>query len=480
MVNLDWRTKPVPVASLLLDTQNPRLSPRVTPSSQKDLIQYLFDHEQAIEVARSIARNGYFPTEPLLALPFGKSYVVVEGNRRLASLKALHVPQLLEGRAHNALLRLLKESGPSTYPDSVPVTIAPDRAATDRFIALRHVGTPVRRWQPENKATFILAKLSEGYDETSLQRMFGFTESDVRDAREIRAIADAVRATNLPENLREKANSPTPAVLTTIKRVFDSIPGRKALHVEPHGTDVYHVYTSPESFERALLRLAADVLSGKENSRTLNSGENIEGYFKRWPEKDKPPRETTAFAINRTKERQPPGSETPTPPKDKPRARRTNLYVLPKNLKVSFGAQRLLIIKDELSKLKRADFPNAGVVLLRVFFELMIRDYLERTQEMETIRGELKAKGRLPRHEQPEMRHLVKKVRQIAKERLEKSEAESVDRALSKGGWLEDMNAFVHQAREIPTPLDLLQFWERTQPLFRLMLEQPLPDDAEE
>jgi hypothetical protein len=41
-----------------------------------------------------------------------------------------------------------------------------------------------------------------------------------------------------------------------------------------------------------------------------------------------------------------------------------------------------------------------------------------------------------------------------------------------------DLNAFVHDS-DLPSARDIQQFWIRTEPLFRLMLEQDLEDDAQ-
>src|ERR1044071_10087703 len=92
-----WTTRPKTVRSLQLDPKNPRLGRETTARAPRDIIQYLFEHDKAMEVAQSIARNGYFPNEPLLAVRENNNLVVVEGNRRLAALKALLEPGLLEG-----------------------------------------------------------------------------------------------------------------------------------------------------------------------------------------------------------------------------------------------------------------------------------------------------------------------------------------------------------------------------------------------
>ena len=251
------------------------------------------------------------------------------------------------------------------------------------------------------------------------------------------------------------------------------------MHIDPDPNHVFLIRTTQDEFLRALTRFVGDVLSGRENSRTLNSADDMRSYFSQWPEDELPRRTQSAFPVSTVISPSYATEPIPEPQEPSPRGQRADNNVLPKKLKVKFGARRLGIIKDELSRLKRKDFPNAGIVLLRVFFELMIRDYFERTGEMETIKSELKDLNKLPQHGEPEMRHLVPRVREVAKKRLEKSQAGSVNRALSKGGWIEDLNAFVHQPQEIPTPDNLLQFWERTAPLFRLMLEQPVPTEGD-
>ncbi|KKM26533.1 hypothetical protein LCGC14_1583810, partial [marine sediment metagenome] len=80
----NWPTKPLAVASLHLDAKNPRLGRETTSRAPREIIQYLFDHDKAMEVAQSIATRGYFPNEPLLAIKEDGHFVIVEGNRRLA------------------------------------------------------------------------------------------------------------------------------------------------------------------------------------------------------------------------------------------------------------------------------------------------------------------------------------------------------------------------------------------------------------
>lgn len=66
MATDNWITKRRSVASLHLDAKNPRLGRETSARAPREIVQYLFEHDKALEVAQSIATRGYFPNEPLL------------------------------------------------------------------------------------------------------------------------------------------------------------------------------------------------------------------------------------------------------------------------------------------------------------------------------------------------------------------------------------------------------------------------------
>lgn len=228
-----WPTKPLFVNSLHLDPKNPRLGRESLSRAPREIIQYLFEHDKALEIADSISTRGYFSNEPLLAIRENDRLVVVEGNRRLAALKALSEPGLLEGSVERQVERLSRRIANPQSIVKVPVTIAPSRKATDRLIAGRHIGTPVLAWQAENRASFILDKLEEGYTNDELHDQLGFTLPDIQKARQIRAIADMARSLDLSDEVKAKIENPRAKLFTTLERVIESSVGRKYLLIEP-------------------------------------------------------------------------------------------------------------------------------------------------------------------------------------------------------------------------------------------------------
>lgn len=478
MVTDTWPTKRLPVASLYLDAKNPRLGRETTARAPRDIIQYLFDHDKAMEVAESIASRGYFPNEPLLAIKENGRHVIVEGNRRLAALIALREPGLLEGSLQRQVERLSRQLPDRQQLAKVPVTIAPNRRATDRQIVGRHIGTPVLAWQAENRASFILEKLAEGYDNTELRDDLGFSLADIQQARQTRAIADMARSLDLPDEVKAKLDNPRAKLFTTLERVFDSSVGRKYLMVEPDPDHGLRGATTKNEFVRGLTKLVTDVALGRQSSRTLNTNDNIRAYFEGWDPNERPTAKRGSFVPSdiirgssvASSSRKP---EPSPPPK---RAKPESNTVLPRDLKVTYGNARLADIRRELTKLKRKDYPNAGAVLLRVFFELTVINYLDRTDELPGIISKLEKKeGRKLPFGVPTMKQLVPEITRIAKERLAASEAKKVEKAVrydpAAPFTISDLHGFVHSS-DLPSERDILQFWLRTESLFRLMLER--------
>jgi len=482
MATDSWPTKRLSVASLHLDAKNPRLGRETLSRAPRDIIQHLFEHDKALEVADSIATRGFFPNEPLLAVRENDRLVVVEGNRRLAALKALREPGLLEGSLERQVERLSRRITDPQAIATVPVTIAPSRRATDRQIAGRHIGSPVLAWQAENRASFILDKLEEGYDNEELRDELGFTLPDIQKARQTRAIADMARSLDLPEEVKAKLDSPRAKIFTTLERVFDSSVGRDYLKVEPDPDHGLRGITTKNEFVRGFTKLVTEVALGKQSSRTLNTSENIRDYFKSWDSEERPASKRGSFVPSDVIQGKSVASPArkPEPATALTKPKQVSKTVLPRDFKVRFGNDRLTDIRRELAKMKREDYPNAGAVLLRVFFELAVVNYLERTGELPKLIKKLGGKGQLP-YGTPTMKQLVPEITRIAKMHLLPAEAIKVEKAIRYDAaapfTLSDLHAFVHQSSDLPSERDIWQFWLRTEPLFRMMLEQD-PESA--
>lgn len=286
------------------------------------------------------------------------------------------------------------------------------------------------------------------------------------------------RSLNLPEEVKAKLENPRAKIFTTLERVFNSSVGREYLKVDPDPEHGLRGMTTTAEFLRGFKKLVTDIALGKQSSRTLNKNEDIRDYFKSWDPKDLPAKKQGSFVPADIIQGRSVASSI-LKPKTRAVAKKPPYLsntVLPRDFKVQYGNDRLRDIRRELVKLKREEFPNAGAVLLRVFFELAVLDYLGRIGELPKIVEKIEKKeNRTLPFGTPTMKQLVPEIVEISKKRLNRADALKVQKAIrydpSAPFTISELHSFVHHS-DLPSARDILQFWSRTEPLFRLMLEQ--------
>lgn len=479
-----WIQEPLKIQSLHFDERNPRLGQERRQGSPREIITYLFETENAIDVAKSIATRGYFPNEPLLVVVEEDRYVVVEGNRRLAALKSLVDPDLVEGSQHGKVVRV-SEKWKATRPLAfVPCVIAPSRREANRVVAGRHQSNAVMSWSAEDRAQFILDCIDEGYTIEQLESELGFTGKDVQEARQRRAIVEMIRALKLSDEVRARVDSPRAQILSTIERVFNSRVGREYLMVERDPDIGLRGTTSAAQFKKGLRKLVTDVATpdSEWDSRSLNTIEDIGKYFEGWGPGELPRKVDATFTPAEIVGGAPQPTPTPTPAPEEKRRQPPKKPVIPVKFMVEYcGSDRIREIHEELTKLKPADCPNSGAVLLRVFTELVITDYLKRADAYDGLVDSLKSKQKLQSHG-PTFQQQVTEVLKLTKNRLDGNEHNLVRKAFSNDKaapfTLSELHSFVHSPNDLPSARDIEQFWSRAEPLFRIMLQESAVQDG--
>ena len=148
------------VDDLNLDPRNPRLGRfEVAKGLSQQQVLDILKTWSLFELAQSIARHGFWPQEALLVVeePIDgvSSWVVVEGNRRLAAVKLLLAAR--DGSAPSASWAALVQGTEAEVLDSLvslPCITADNRQDADAFLGFRHV-TGIKEWHPAEKAEFI-------------------------------------------------------------------------------------------------------------------------------------------------------------------------------------------------------------------------------------------------------------------------------------------------------------------------------------
>jgi hypothetical protein len=142
----------IKLEELKLDIKNPRFAELYSGSDNEDeLIEYLLYSESAEEVAKGISKAGeYYPDRPLWVIKNDDYYLIKDGNRRCAAVKALNHPNKYD-------LNLPKNS-----INELPVLIYNNKEDLETRILQEHTNSLFREWDRIAKALEVNKMYSSG------------------------------------------------------------------------------------------------------------------------------------------------------------------------------------------------------------------------------------------------------------------------------------------------------------------------------
>lgn len=157
----------MPVWDLVFDRQNPRLSEFDLGSTvtEEEVLTVLWNTMDVRELVMSIAASGFFRHEPLIVLEADGKNIVLEGNRRLAAVRVLLDPALIE---HATGLPPLTAEAKSELRE-LPVMKSTRKDAW-RYLGFKHLNGPVR-WRSYARARYI----------ADIHRNFGIGLADIAE-----------------------------------------------------------------------------------------------------------------------------------------------------------------------------------------------------------------------------------------------------------------------------------------------------------
>ena len=173
----------LPVADLLLDPDNFRLPDELGLEDQIPLCEFIEARYDLAELANSMIRDGFRPEEPLIAVQENDGLVVVEGNRRLSTLKLLQFEEFRNGlpttkrEVWTQFARDAEEAGHDLA--EVPVVLYGERSEVEGSLGFRHV-SGIAPWSAESKARYISHLVAKGHSFAEVARMIGSRGDYVR------------------------------------------------------------------------------------------------------------------------------------------------------------------------------------------------------------------------------------------------------------------------------------------------------------
>lgn len=352
----NWKLKKVHVTNLFLDPENIRIE--VENKSQDALIADLFANEDAIQILHSIVEDGFFPDEKPIVVEENDKYIVVEGNRRVASLKVMLNPNLA-GEQKSKVEKILR--GSSAIRE-IEVLVTPDRSSVNKLLAVKHTTVTRRPWKPLRQAYFYHAQLGKGKKLDDLRK--DYPNVDIPKfikMWEVHKIARSLQYDS--EIIARKVYNQRTFPVSTIERLYDDTKFREYLGFDFDKNGMIQISTKKDSFEKALKKVIIDAVEKKIDTRKLGNENKREKYFKGL----KKPKRTKGRTTK---------SDDFTP-KEPPPAVKSRINLVPKDIISSLkspGIERRLI---ELQSIPYEKFPNAAHDLLRSFLELTLKKYFD-------------------------------------------------------------------------------------------------------
>lgn len=155
----------VPLDSLILDSNNPRLPLSKCGSGEREILKYLLTDGSLIELMLAIGENGFFAGEQLLVIPMGNQFKVIEGNRRLSAVKLLNNPELVDVQ-QTKIERVLAET--TFRPHEIPCLIFDNEEEIHKYLGFRHI-TGIKEWRLLEKARYLSGLRNNLYAEFTLE-----------------------------------------------------------------------------------------------------------------------------------------------------------------------------------------------------------------------------------------------------------------------------------------------------------------------
>jgi len=483
-----WEEKHSLVNNILLDSRNPRIPPVSEPLDQRSLLAELVDHDKVYELAQNITQNGYYPVESLIVVREGGKMIVIEGNRRLAALKLLIAPEAAPEDQIPKFRALSNRIDKATIK-KVKVVIAPDREATAPILMSRHTSRQIESWEPIMQASFYSNLLRNGVTIDDLSREYNISKLNILESLRLYKMYQIACSLDLSDEVAQIVHNPREFKATTLKRFYERPVSQEFLGISLNNevADIFGVVDEIE-FKKGYKKVVTDIATGKADSRSLGTTEQIKKYIGTFSEKERPDLSKRGGFTSDTLLKVT-GKGTPEAIAKRGvggrRLRRKLTGLVPKDFTCDVNNQRINDIFNEMRTLPVAKYPNATAVLFRSLLEMALSHYLDVSRDLYVIiddeRQRLeKKKQSLNKDWHPSLKRMLT---HITGPKCNIIQNPNMRRALEKFTNKDDellshndMNYFVHNQYYAPNEESLRGYWGQLEGLFQILLVEPEAD----
>ena len=446
--------KSLKLDSLELDLENPRIT---LATDQRDAMQKIISEQKVklVNLAESISVRGFSPMDRCLVLRSNKvgKFIVLEGNRRVLSAKLLKNPSLIHTfTMPDAFRRRLEKAAQKFDPKLVePVDCfeVADRAEGNDWIRQRHSG--------EDAGRGIV-----NWSAVAGSRFAG------RDPA-LQALEFVLQHGNLSEDQIENINNSK--FLTTLDRLLSTPTVRSAIGFDIDKGKLYTELPADEAI-KPLKKIVLDLAEKQINVNDVKSKDQQNAYVAKLKSSERPDlakKSGTPVAVDSITDKD--FATKPTPPPRRPRASRPGprTTVVPRTCKLKVTIPKILGIYEELRSLQLAKHKHAIAVLLRVFLELSVDEYLTKVAKVKLTYVN-------PRNNRTFDKNLQTKVTETIADFVAKGSSQKDFIGVTKGisdpnhpFSIDTLHAYIHNRYFTPVESHLVAAWDNAQHFFEMI-----------
>lgn len=483
-----WKTSVVDVVDgVLLDPRNVRLDIETDDVPQADIIHDLFRNESALGLVDGIAKIGYLTHEVPIVLRRKRKLYVVEGNRRLAALKAIQNPHLA-GEYQGRVAALAERIADRDSLRRIEVKIAPTEDDALQLIAALHTGNPRRPWKPERQARFFQAQLDAGLSIGELRSRYPTVELTKFILRS--RIVDFFRAARYEDEEVARYVNSKKFSASTLARIYESKQFQDLTGIGLTDDEDARLKLSiaNECFLRMAQHIASGMADDRINTRSVGTVKSTTFQelmaelqaIKMSDESSRPAPHGMADGGAGTSESPPGGGvdgsapvpaagmEPPTSSKPGRRPRPSSFLTMSRITVPDPFPDSVRDVASELSRLDIDQFPNAASDLMRTFLEKAIKSFAE------SIGADIRSSS-ANRSSFVQLHHCLVWLDEYMTSNGKRAIAQAVKRVQSREashfiGSKDHLDAVNHNHQISATPEDVRNGWTAIHPLLAAMM----------
>jgi hypothetical protein len=446
--------KSLKLDSLELDLENPRIT---LATDQRDAMQKILSEQKVklVNLAESIAVRGFSPMDRCLVLRSERAnrFIVLEGNRRIFCAKLLKNPSLIHTfTMPEAFRKRLEKASQKFDPKNVePVDCfeVDDRAEGNDWIRQRHSG--------EDGGRGIV-----NWSAVAGSRFAG------RDPA-LQALEFVLQHGNLTDDEIEQINNSK--FLTTLSRLLSTPTVRSAIGFDIDKGKLLTQLPADEAI-KPLKKIVLDLAEKEINVNDVKTKKQQDAYISKLKQVDRADlskRTGTSVAIDSITERDFAVKHAPSMKRVRASRPSPRTTVVPKSCKLKITTPKIADIFEELRSLQLAKHKQAISVLLRVFLELSVDEYLTKVAKVKLTFIHPKSSRVLDKNLQTKVKDAIA---DLVKKGASEKDFIGVTKGMSDPNHpfsIETLHAYIHNRYFTPVDTHLAAAWDNAQHFFEMI-----------